>query len=80
MPWNRTAARDYIRHIRNPAKRAYAENYYSFLAQSQDFDPITVNAATPYPAGISYAAAQNIRVELNSILGYYEPTSEPTNG
>ena len=50
-----TAAWGYIRRIKNPSKRKYAEAYLDYCDG---------NGAEPDDAGISYMAAQAVRMQL----------------
>lgn len=56
-------AHRYIKAIRNPAKRAYAEHYWAYLV-----DNIVRNVTTdsPQPSGLTYMAAQAVRLNLHT--------------
>jgi hypothetical protein len=50
----------YIRAIRNVAKRAYAEKYLEYLR--------TNGVREPVPFDLSYLAAQAVRIRLDSLV------------
>ena len=55
-------AHRYIRKIRNKQKRAYADDYLNFM-RGQCVEPVA------HYRGLSYMAAQAVRLELTDILG-----------
>jgi len=56
----------YIRGLRNPAKRKYAEDYLLFLkGKGQTMDPTGT--------GLSYMAAQAVRLRLMSLTEQQSP-------
>lgn len=58
----RTPAYAYIRRIRNPAKRAYAEAYLKAMVYHDSTPP-------EVPPGLSYLAAQAVRIRLEQSDG-----------
>ena len=60
MTARRTAARTYIQRIRNATKRAYAEDVYRTI--------IGGGSLSVQPDGLSYMAAQAVRMNLADIL------------
>ncbi|HEU5407205.1 MAG TPA: hypothetical protein VFU48_05525 [Nitrospira sp.] len=60
--------RNYIDKIRNPLKRSYAASYYDYLRNGGD-EPTR-------PEGLSYMAAQAVRLELGSL---YRQLLSPSN-
>jgi hypothetical protein len=67
------AAAQYIRRIKNSAKRDYACAYLDYLEGRADSEPdngaLTYGAkGSTYSNGLSFMAAQAVRSELGSIL------------
>jgi hypothetical protein len=56
-------ARDYVRRIKNPAKRVYAEAYLEWLERRRQDAP-------KVPHGLGYMAAQAVRLTLNMYNPY----------
>ena len=56
-------AQQYIRRIRTPAKRRYAQEYLAWMER------VKPNLLSPPPSrgGVSYMAAQGVRMELDAI-------------
>lgn len=69
-----SAARNYIKRIRNRAKKRYAEMYAEFLERGG----LERGPEPERPKELSYMAAQAVRIELHAI--YRAPASdfEPT--
>lgn len=57
---NATIAWRYVRRIRNSDKRWYASTYLAYALGEQ--------GEPSRPAGLSYMAAQAVRMEINEIL------------
>lgn len=57
----RQAANRYIRKLRSPAKRDYAREYLAFKMNS-------TATHNPSPKGLSYMAAQAVRLSIDEIL------------
>lgn len=60
-PSDNQAAQDYVKRIKNPNKRQYAGAYLGYRLGILDH--------RPEPEGISYMAAQAVRMNLDCILG-----------
>ena len=58
-------AKAYVRGIRNPAKRAYAQSYLLWLCQEGKDFRTGKPRTCPSGAGLSYMAAQAVRNQLD---------------
>lgn len=67
-------ASDYIESLKNAAKKQYAKDYYQFLRDPRPHCkdkpelPLDEVKAPPEYAGLSYMAAQAVRINLNEIM------------
>jgi hypothetical protein len=59
----KSEAMAYVRRIRNPIKRAYAEAYLAWLERRRQDAP-------KVPHGLGYMAAQAVRLTLNTYNPY----------
>jgi hypothetical protein len=60
-----TKASNYIESLRHPAKKRYAKDYYQYLRCPANQRP----ERGPEHPGLSYMAAQAVRMNLDEIMG-----------